>query len=110
VLVVLGVFTWASYQEKTPKHLPGASLGWVFLFHVERASAVLATIGIVLLIGWRAMHGEFPVKFGNVEYEKKAADASANATESQERRLKILEALNGLRDASEVLAEGENES
>jgi hypothetical protein len=110
VLLVLAVLTWSSDQKNAPRHLPGASLGWVLLFHIERASALLAAVGVVTLIGWRAMHGEFPVKFGNIEYDKKAANASARATESQERRLRILEALGGLRDVSDVLTERMDES
>jgi hypothetical protein len=106
MLLLAGV-TWASYQEKAPQSLPGASLGWRFLFHVERGAVLLGAVGIVALIGWRAMHGQFPVKFGNIEYEKKAADASAAATEGQERRLRILEALSGLRDPSDILGGGE---
>ena len=82
-----------------------ASLGWTFLFHVERAAGLMAAVGIVLLIGWRAMHGEFPIKFGNIEYEKRAADATAGTAASQESRLRILEALSGLRDPSDILEE-----
>jgi hypothetical protein len=74
--LVLAAVTYASYKRGVPASgLPGAALGWRFLFHLERASVVLATAGIVLLVVWRALHGEFPIKFGNVEYAAKDAAA-----------------------------------
>jgi hypothetical protein len=49
-LVLVGVAT-GSDAYGAPAALPGAALGWPLLFHFERASALLATIGLVLLIG-----------------------------------------------------------
>lgn len=85
-----------------PAHLPGAALNWVLLFHVERAAAVLAIAGTIWLVVWRGLHGEFPIKFGNLEYAQKAASASAEATASQEQRLKTLEVLSGIRNPADV--------
>lgn len=73
VAVVLGLAIFASAQAPVPSQLPGVAMGWEALFHVERAGAMLGAIGIVALIGWRALHGEFPIKFGNVEYAAKEA-------------------------------------
>lgn len=52
-----------------PGQLPNVAMGWVLLFHMERAAALLGVIGLVLLIGWRAVQGELPIKLGNLEYE-----------------------------------------
>ena len=102
-VVVLAAVAWASKMAgHVPAHLPGAALNWTLLFHVERAAAVLAVIGTVWLVIWRGLHGEFPFKFGNLEYAQKAANASAEATASQERRLRALEVLNGIRDPSDL--------
>lgn len=70
-LLVGGLFASAvfmSTQATVPELLPGVALGWEALFHVERAGAMLGAIGVVLLIAWRALAGEFPIRFGNVEY------------------------------------------
>lgn len=106
--VVLGVFAalaYASHEEGVPRKLPGAALDWTLLFHLERAAAILATAGVVLLVGWRAMHGEFPIKFGQVEYAQKQAEAAAALNEVQERRLRVIEVLNGIRDAADIQSE-----
>jgi hypothetical protein len=85
-----------------PATLPGAAFGWNALFHVERAAAVMGAVGLVVLIGARALKGEFPIKFGQVEYAQKQAKAAAGVTEAQERRLRVLEALNGIRDPADI--------
>jgi hypothetical protein len=82
----------ASYHAPRPARLPGTALGWAFLFNVERASAVLAVIGTVLLVGWRATHGEFPIRFGNIEYADEL-NASAETVESHEARRRLVESL-----------------
>jgi hypothetical protein len=102
VLVVFGVFVYVSEHEGVPAKLPGAALDWNLLFHLERATALLATTGVVLLVGWRALHGEFPIKFGQVEYAQKQAEAAAGVTEAQERRLRVVEVLNGIRDPADI--------
>jgi hypothetical protein len=48
------------------------------------------------------MHGEFPIKFGQVEYAQKQAEAAASLGEAQERRLRVLEVLNGIRDPADI--------
>lgn len=76
------------------------------LFHVERAGAFLGAVGIVLLIGWRALKGEFPIKFGNVEYAPEEAAAEAKeASELQEQRIRVLEVIAGIRSPEELDAE-----
>ena len=54
------------------------------------------------MVGWRAAQGEFPVKFGNVEYAKEAAAEAEQVADAQERRLQVLEVLVGLRDADSL--------
>jgi hypothetical protein len=95
VLVVFSGVVYVSEQAGVPDKLPGAALGWNLLFHLERAAAVLGACGVVLLVGWRAMHGEFPIRFG-------AAGAAAEATAAQERRLRVIEVLNGIRDPADI--------
>jgi hypothetical protein len=99
VVVVFAVAVYASTRAAVPDPLPGVALGWTALFQVERAGAMLGAIGIVALIGWRALSGEFPIKFGNVEYAAKEAAAEAEeVSASQERRIRLLEVLMGARD------------
>lgn len=102
VLAVFGAVVFVSEQAGVPDKLPGAALGWNLLFHLLRATAVLGACGLVLLVGWRAMHGEFPIRFGNVEYAQQAAGAAAEATAAQERRLRVLEVLSGVRDPADI--------
>ena len=61
VLLAFGGFVAISEHAGVPAKLPSAAFGWNLLFHLERAAAVLATGGIVLLVGCGAMHGEFPM-------------------------------------------------
>ena len=95
---VFGGAIYLSTQASVPDPLPGAALGWTLLFHIERAAAILGAIGIVLLIGWRALSKEFPIKFGNVEYAEKAASEAEEASESLEQRIRWLEAAAGIRE------------
>lgn len=92
VLSVLGLVVWASHRSGAPSELPEVALGWTLLLHVERAAALLAAIGIVTLVGWRALQGDFPSRLGQIEFriEKTAADALA-VTEGLERRVRELE-------------------
>lgn len=107
VVVGFAAVVWGSDRHGVPESLPDVALDWTLLFHVERAAALLGAIGIVLLIGWRAANGQFPLKFGQVEYAAEEAAAQAEAVAaSQEQRLRTLEVLAGLRDPGE-LGEGE---
>lgn len=108
-LVVAGVFaiavTW-SVEAGTPDELPDVALGWDVLFHVLRTGALLGGAGIVLLVGWRAIHGEFPIKFGNVEYAAQDAAAAAEAaTKAQEQRIRVLEVLAEIRPLEDLAAD-----
>ena len=106
VLTIFAIAVAASVKGGTPAILPGAALDWEVLFHIERAAAVLGAIGLVLLIGWRAMSGEFPIKFGNVEYAvESAATKAEQAAEEQEHRIRVLEVLAGVRDISDLDAD-----
>ncbi|HEY5815380.1 MAG TPA: hypothetical protein VIS95_03465 [Solirubrobacterales bacterium] len=90
---------YLSTQATVPELLPGVALGWEALFHVERAGAMLGAIGLVLLIAWRTLSGEFPIRFGNVEYATRDVPGEAEATsDSHEYRLRLLEVLAELRD------------
>lgn len=98
VLVVFMAAVYASSRGAVPDPLSGVALGWVMLLHIERGAALLGAIGIVALVGWRALSGEFPVKFGNVEYAVGRAVAEAEeASASHERRIRLLEVLVGAR-------------
>ena len=102
VVFVLAAAVFVSHKHGVPAKLPGAALDWRLLFHIERATALLAGIGVVLLVGWRATHGDFPIKFGQVEYAQKAAGAAAEVVEAQERRIRVLEVLQGIRDPADI--------
>jgi hypothetical protein len=90
----------ASIEAGVPSKLPGAALGSSLLLHVERASAALGALGAVWLIGWRALHGHFPIKFGNIEYADDLK-ASVDAADTHEKRIKLLENYLGLADAND---------
>jgi hypothetical protein len=102
-LIVFGALVGASSLVGLPENatgnrdLPGVALGWPLLFHVLRASALLGAVGTVLLVAWRGSQGDWPIKFGNVEYAPKQAVAiTADALEKQDRRLRLVEARLGL--------------
>ena len=103
VLLAFAAVVYASYKLGTPRDakgeikLPAAAFSWPFLFHVERSAAVLGAVGLVLLVGWRASYGDFPIKFGNVEYAAREADRKAEAaTQAQELRLQYVEGILGI--------------
>ena len=103
VSAVFAIAVYISTRAAVPAPLPGVAMGWTPLFHVQRAGVLLGAIGIVGLIGWRALSGEFPIKFGNVEYAVKEAAAEAEeVSASQERRIRLLEVLLGARDPASL--------
>lgn len=57
-----------SVLNGTPKKLPGVALGFPLLLHLERAGAVLAAIGAVLVVARLAWLGELPNQLGNIGY------------------------------------------
>jgi hypothetical protein len=100
VALLFATAIYLSTQAAVPDVLPGIALGWKALFHVERAGAILGAMGGVLLIAWRALSGEFPTRFGNIEYAPKdVTDEVEEVSASQERRLRALEEITGLRDS-----------
>jgi hypothetical protein len=98
VFVVFLAAVYASSRAAVPDPLLGVALGWAVLLHIERGATLFGAIGLVVLVGWRALSGEFPVKLGNVEYAVGRAVAEAEeASASQERRIRLLEVLVGAR-------------
>lgn len=61
---------------------------------------------MILLITWRALSGEFPIRFGNVEYAKKVTSEAEEASASQEYRLRALEVIANLRNLEDGRAKG----
>ena len=87
------------HDAKGAEHLPTVALGWRLLFHVERVSSLMVAVGIVMLVAWRGAHGDWPIKFGNVEYAPKAAvRETADVLADQDERVRILEELLGVVD------------
>lgn len=98
VLCVFGLVVWTSDRSGVPTELPEIALGWTLLLHIERATALLGGIGIVILVGWRALRGELPIKLGHLEYPGEQATAEMrSAVASHEERIRALEARSQLR-------------
>lgn len=104
-VVVFAILIFASssvdvpHDAKGAEKLPAVALGWRLLFHVERVSALMLAIGTVLLVAWRGAHGDWPIKFGNVEYApKEAVRETADVLADQDERVRILEELLGVVD------------
>lgn len=110
MLIVFGLALYISHHAGLPEkpdgsadELPAVALGWPFLFHVVRASVLLGSISVVLLVGWRASNGEFPIRFGQLEYaSRRTAGRAQDATASFERRVQALEALQGIRSPADI--------
>jgi hypothetical protein len=96
-MCVFAITLFVSVRAGVPARLPGAALGSILLLHVERASVALGALGAVWLIGWRALHGHFPIRFGNIEYTGDLK-ASADTADTHERRIEFLERYLGLVD------------
>jgi hypothetical protein len=72
--------------------MPGASLGWPLLLHLERAVVLLGVAGAALLVGVRAARGRFPIRFGQIEYPADEIDRRDEAVvEAHEQRLLFIE-------------------
>jgi hypothetical protein len=94
---VIGGALYASERHGIPRTLPSPALGWPLLFHMERAIALLALTGSAALVLWRALKGEFPVRFGQLEYPaQESAETAKGVAEALERRVQMLEALSGI--------------
>lgn len=76
--------------------MPEIALGWPLLLHIERAVAAMGLIGFALLIIWRAGRGEFPIRFGQIEYEARVAGEVEDALGGHERRITHVEQILGL--------------
>jgi hypothetical protein len=88
-------------NAKGAENLPAVALGWRLLFHIERAGAILGIVALVTLIAWRGAHGDWPIKFGNLEYApKEVGRITSDALKKQEIRLRYLEDELGVADAS----------
>ncbi len=98
---VLLAFLALSIASGRPARLPGAALGWVWLLHVERAAVALGAIGTVWLVGWRALHGRFPIKFGNIEYDGELTASAGTVVDMHEQRIKLLEDYVEIAEASD---------
>jgi hypothetical protein len=74
--------------------MPGASLDWPLLLHLERAVALLGTAGAALLVGVRAARGRFPIRFGQIEYPADEIDTRDEAVlDAYEQRLVLIEGM-----------------
>lgn len=92
VALILASSAIGTPHAKHVETLPSIALGSGLLFHVERAAVLLGLVGVVVLVGWRGAHGDWPIKLGNVEYAPKEAVAvTADALTKQDERLRRLE-------------------
>jgi len=74
VFLLAGVSLAGSFSTAAPRPYPGVALGWGLLYHVERACFLLGVVALFVLIAWRALNAEFPIKFGPLlEYAPKQA-------------------------------------
>jgi len=89
-VLILAAALAVSVASGRPARLPGTALGWTPLLYVERAAIGLGAIGTVWLVGWRALHGHFPIKFGNIEYQDELRSSTATVA-SLEERLEVIE-------------------
>lgn len=91
-LVLLSLAVVLSSAAGTPSELPGVALGWPLLLHLERAAVLVAGSALLMLVGARATKGQFPFKFGQIEYAVEQAATRMNRTvDLHEQRLEVLE-------------------
>ena len=92
--VILAVVASVASGAPPQDELPDVALGWVVLLHAQRAGALLAVIGLIGLVAWRASRGQIPSRLGNIEYQ---LDENLSASQDLEQRIWLLELFNGLR-------------
>lgn len=91
-LALLMIAAALSATAATPNELPGVALGWPLLLHLERAAVLVAGSALLMLVGVRATKGQFPFKFGQIEYAVEQAATRMNRTvDLHEQRLEVLE-------------------
>jgi hypothetical protein len=91
-VALLTVAVMLSSAADTPNELPGVTLGWPLLLHLERAAVLVAGSALLMLVGVRATKGQFPFKFGQIEYAVEQAATRMNRTvDLHEQRLEALE-------------------
>jgi hypothetical protein len=106
--ITFGLLVLWSHRHGVGGDPPAVALGWAPLLHLERAAAVFGVLGGVALIGWKALHREFPVKFGNlIEYEVahrtiRTTERAVRATDALEARLLVLEGLMGIEEDADT--------
>jgi hypothetical protein len=72
--------------------MPGASLGWPPLLHLERSVAVLGLAMASLLVGVRTAKGRYPTKLGQLEYPVDSVDRRDTlVAKAHEERLLFIE-------------------
>lgn len=93
-LMLLSLAVTLSSTAGTPSELPGVALGWPMLLHFERAAALVAGFGLVMLVGARATMGQFPFRLGQIEYAMKGMTTElSSAARVDRQRLDELEAI-----------------
>jgi hypothetical protein len=55
-----------SYCAGAPRPYPSVALGWGLLFHLERAGLLVGILALFVLVSWRALQGDLPIKFGQI--------------------------------------------
>lgn len=92
VMVATGI--GLSALQGVPAELPGPSLGWAPLLHIERGLASLGLLVAALVVGVRATRGWFPARFGQLEYHAEDLHQAGGkaALHAHEQRLGTLEA------------------
>jgi hypothetical protein len=92
VAAVIGAAVGVSLAHGVPDEMPAASLGWPLLLHLERAVLLLGLASAALLVGLRATRGQFPSRFGQVEYPvDDISRRDAAVTDGHEERLRFIE-------------------
>ncbi|MFN8151498.1 MAG: hypothetical protein U0R24_10300 [Solirubrobacterales bacterium] len=100
--LALALAMLSSLIAGTPRSLPEIALGSAPLLHVERAAAVLALLGMTLVIVWRASRGQLPIRFANVEYESEVAAEHDDQIANLNQRVVVLEIAAQLRGTDDL--------